>query len=107
MVGTKPAIEWTTFVNFRRELQRDCPRLVIRRDLHVQIRIAKEQGFELSVLGTFLADEDFPISKQDTRVDDLATLRANGLGQLPEYFLAVFLYGNGFHEFSDEIVWVN
>jgi hypothetical protein len=42
------------------------------------------------MLRAFLVDENFSIPQENASVNDLAALRANGFGQLPEYFLAIF-----------------
>src|SRR5262245_20186674 len=97
MIRTQPTIQRTSVTNLSGKLQWDRPRFVIRSDLHIQIRIAKEQRLELPMLGTFLVDKDFSIPQKNARINHLATLRANGLGQLPENFLAVFFDYRGFH----------
>ena len=92
MVGTQPAIERTSLVDFGRKLQGNCAGFVVRRDLHVEIGVAEKQRLERTVIGTALADKNFSIAQEDARVNYFFTFGADGFCQFPKNFLAVFLY---------------
>jgi len=50
------------------------------------------------MLGAPFADEYLTIAQKNACIDHLAALRADRLGQLPEYFLAVFLEDGLLHQ---------
>src|SRR5690349_20749917 len=84
VLGAQAAVVRAAILELGGKLKRQRARLIVARDLGVQLRVAEYQRLEPAVLGAALAHEHLAVAQANLRVDHALALRADAAGQLPE-----------------------